>query len=52
MGVCRPSEYLHLILTDSKGKGQVKVMHVSTETGHDSSDLRRRFPKNYEIYCL
>ena len=39
-----PLAYLHLTLTDFKGKGQVKVMHVSNETGNFSSDLRKRFP--------
>ena len=37
--------YLHLTLTDSKGKGQVKVMHVSTENGQYSSNLRKTFAK-------
>ena len=34
-----------MTLTDSKGEGQVKVMDVSSETGHFSSDLRNTFPK-------
>ena len=37
--------YLYLTLTDSKGKGQVKVMHVSTETGHYWSERRKIFVK-------
>ena len=35
--------YLHLTLTDSKGKGQDKVMHVATETGHYSSVFAKCF---------
>ena len=31
--------YLHLKLTDSKGKGQVKVIHALTETGRYSLNL-------------
>ena len=35
--------YLHMIMTDSKG--QVKVMHVSTEVGNHLSHLCKIFPK-------
>ena len=37
--------YLHLTLTDFKGKGQVKVIHVSPDTGYYLSDLRKIFLK-------
>ena len=43
MGI--PLAYLYLTLTDANGEGQVKVMHVSTEAGHYTSDFRKMFPK-------
>ena len=40
-----PLAYLHLSLAISKGEDQVKVTHVSIETGQYSLDFRQKFPE-------
>ena len=43
-----PLAYIAMDCNYCKGNGQVRVMHVSTETGHFSSELRKMAPKGIQ----